>query len=221
MGSSTAAAGVATKAVTGQLVGTVTMEATASGLTTGTLGSFAVTPGPAADIVVTGSTTNLASGSTRLLTATLKDAAGNTVTSDNSTVVAFAQSGGLGTVTGPRERDRLERRRHQDRDRRPRRHRQPPGHLRRSHHRDDQLRRHPWSGVPDRADRLDLESHLGLEPRPDRDDQGCRRQHGHRDNTTVVAFAKSAGTGSISGAGSDTATAGVVTYPSPARSPAP
>ena len=77
------------------------MEATASGLTTGTLGTFTVVAGAAAQIDVTGSTANLASGTTRLLTATLKDAAGNVVTSDNSTVVAFAQSGGLGSVTGP------------------------------------------------------------------------------------------------------------------------
>ena len=45
-----------TKTVTGVLAGSVTMEATAAGLTTGTLGSFNVVHGAAADIVLTGST---------------------------------------------------------------------------------------------------------------------------------------------------------------------
>ena len=76
------------------------MEATSTGLTTGTLGSFTVVHGAAADVVLTGSTANLTSGATRVLTATLKDAAGNTVTSDNSTVVAFAKASGAGTVSG-------------------------------------------------------------------------------------------------------------------------
>ena len=35
-----------------------------------------------------------------MLTATIQDAAGNTVTSDNSTVVTFAKASGAGTVTG-------------------------------------------------------------------------------------------------------------------------
>ena len=76
------------------------MEATADGLTTGTLGAFTVVHGAAAEIALTGATTNLTSGATRVLTATIKDAAGNTVTSDNSTVVAFAKASGAGTVTG-------------------------------------------------------------------------------------------------------------------------
>ena len=76
------------------------MEATSAGLTTGTLGAFTVVHGAAADIVLTGSTANLTSGATRVLTATFKDAAGNTVTSDNTTVVAFAKASGTGTVTG-------------------------------------------------------------------------------------------------------------------------
>ena len=76
------------------------MEATTSGLTTGTLGSFTVIAGPAAQIALTGSTADLMSGATRQLTATIRDAAGNTVTSDNTTVVAFAQQCGAGTVGG-------------------------------------------------------------------------------------------------------------------------
>ena len=99
-GNATATAGVATKTITGVLAGPVTTEATAAGLTTGTLGPFSVVHGAAADIVLTGSTADLASGATRILTATIRDAAGNTVTSDNSTVVAFAQATGAGTVSG-------------------------------------------------------------------------------------------------------------------------
>ena len=83
-----------------QLVGSVTMEATSAGLTTGTLGAFTVVHGAAAEIALTGSTADLTSGATRVLTATIQDAAGNTVTSDNSTVVAFAKQSGAGTVTG-------------------------------------------------------------------------------------------------------------------------
>ena len=100
MGNATAASGVATKTITGGLVGSVTMEATSGGLTTGTLGAFTVVHGAAAQIALTGATTNLTSGATRVLTATIQDAAGNTVTSDNSTVVAFAKQSGAGTVTG-------------------------------------------------------------------------------------------------------------------------
>src|SRR6185369_8188239 len=54
----------------------------------------------ATQIALTGSTANLTSGATRVLTATLRDAAGNTVLSDSSTVVAFAKQSGAGTVSG-------------------------------------------------------------------------------------------------------------------------
>ena len=76
------------------------MEATAAGLTTGTLGAFTVVPGTAAQVALTAPTSDLVSGSTRLLTATVQDAAGNTIIGDNSTVVTFAQVSGAGTVTG-------------------------------------------------------------------------------------------------------------------------
>ena len=77
------------------------MEATAAGLTTGALGAFNVVHGAAAQIALTGSTADLTSGATRVLTATLQDAAGNTVTSDNTTVVAFAKASGAGTSPAP------------------------------------------------------------------------------------------------------------------------
>ena len=76
------------------------MEATAAGLTTGTLGAFTVVHGAATQISLTGSTANLTSGATRVLTATIQDAAGNTVTTDNTTVVNFTKASGAGTVTG-------------------------------------------------------------------------------------------------------------------------
>ena len=69
-GNATAASGVATKTITGALAGSVTMDATAAGLTTGTLGAFNVVPGVATQIALTGSTANLTSGTTRVLTAT-------------------------------------------------------------------------------------------------------------------------------------------------------
>ena len=92
-GNATAAAGVATKTITGVLAGSVTMEATGRrDCTTGTLGAFTVVHGAATQIALTGSTADLASGATRVLTATIQDAAGNTVTSDNTTVIAFAKA---------------------------------------------------------------------------------------------------------------------------------
>ena len=75
------------------------MEATAAGLTTGTLGAFTVVHGAATQIALTESGST-ASGDNHTLTATIRDAAGNTVTADSSTVVAFAKTGGAGTVTG-------------------------------------------------------------------------------------------------------------------------
>ena len=75
------------------------MEATATGLSTGTLGAFTVVHGAATQIQLTESGLT-ASGSNHTLTATIRDAAGNAVTSDSSTVVTFAKTGGSGTVTG-------------------------------------------------------------------------------------------------------------------------
>ena len=106
-GNDTAVAGVATKTITGALVGSVTMEATAAGLTTGTLGAFTVVHGAAADIVAHRLDRPIStSGATRVLTATIKDAAGNTVTSDNTTVVAFAKASGAGHRHRHRQRHR-------------------------------------------------------------------------------------------------------------------
>ena len=98
-GTATATSGVATKTITGALVGSVTMEATAAGLTTGTLGAFTVVHGAATQIALTHSGST-ASGANHTLTATIQDAAGNTVTGDSSSVITFSKTGGTGTVTG-------------------------------------------------------------------------------------------------------------------------
>ena len=151
-GNATASAGVATKTITGVLAGPVTMEATSAGLSSGTLGPFSVVHGASADIVLTGSTADLASGATRVLTATIRDAAGNTVTADNSTVVAFAQASGAGTVAGTGNATAAERRRHQDDHRHPRRLGDDGSNGRRAHDRHPRrVRRRARRGDPDRS----------------------------------------------------------------------
>ena len=94
------------------------MEATAAGLTTGSLAPFTVVHGAGAQIALSGATTNLMSGATRVLTATIQDAAGNTVSSDNSTVVTFAKQSRRGNRHRRGHRDGSRRRRHQDDHRR-------------------------------------------------------------------------------------------------------
>ena len=79
-------------------VGTYTVTGTNGGAT-GTA-TLMVTPGAAAVIALSGATTDLTSGATRTLTATIQDAHGNTVTGDNTTVVTFAQTAGSGSVSG-------------------------------------------------------------------------------------------------------------------------
>src|SRR5437899_3780309 len=65
-------------------------------------GTLTIAAGTATKLALSGSTSSLASGSTRVLTATIQDANGNTVTSGpNSTLsVTFAKTAGVGTVTG-------------------------------------------------------------------------------------------------------------------------
>ena len=81
------------------------MEATAAGLTTGTLGAFTVVHGAATQIALTDSGST-ASGANHTLTATIQDAAGNTVTGDSSSVITFGKTGGDGHRDGSREHDR-------------------------------------------------------------------------------------------------------------------
>jgi trimeric autotransporter adhesin len=90
--------------VTGATAGPVTVQAsTTSPSVTSNSVSFAVVPGAVTQILLEGSAQDLASGSGRTLTATLRDAAGNTVSSgpQSTLSVDFAQTGpGTGTVTG-------------------------------------------------------------------------------------------------------------------------
>jgi hypothetical protein len=83
-------------------VGGVTVRASSGALATDDT-SFMVVHGPAAKIALTASASgDLASGSTRDLTATIQDAAGNTVTSGagSTLAIAFAKAAGTGTVGG-------------------------------------------------------------------------------------------------------------------------
>lgn len=99
LGSSTAASGIASRTVTGGVAGSVTITASASGLVSGT-STFTVLTGPATQLIFTSSTADLATGVNRILTASIRDAAGNAVTTDNSTQVTFGQAAGPGSVTG-------------------------------------------------------------------------------------------------------------------------
>ena len=81
--------------------GTQSITAT-QGAITGTQSGIVVNASAATKLALSGSTADLASGSTRVLTATIQDANGNTVTSGpNSTLnVTFAKTAGTGTVAG-------------------------------------------------------------------------------------------------------------------------
>ena len=92
---STDATGVATDTVTGVLAGSVTISGTTTG-TPGDSATFPVVAGTPVHLSLTGLTTNLGSGSTRQLTATVTDAAGNGISGDLVTLVPS----GAGTVTG-------------------------------------------------------------------------------------------------------------------------
>ncbi len=105
LGASTASGGVATDVITGSTAGAVNLQANATltqGSTTSNTLTVTVTFGPATQIVLSGSTTSLASGTTRTFTATIEDAAGNTVTSgpDSTDSITFSKTTGAGTVSG-------------------------------------------------------------------------------------------------------------------------
>src|SRR5205814_1813231 len=67
---------------------------------TGDSSSFSVTVGPADHLTYTSDTASVTSGSTKTLTAEVRDADGNLETSDDSPVVRVAKTAGAGTVTG-------------------------------------------------------------------------------------------------------------------------
>ncbi len=95
----TAANGIATDTVTGDLAGSITLQAHATGLTNDTT-TFTIVPGAADHLTITSATTNLASGTTRGITAEIRDAAGNLRSGDNTTSIDFTKTAGSGTVTG-------------------------------------------------------------------------------------------------------------------------
>src|SRR5438105_598278 len=108
LGSATASGGAATLTVTGNQPGAITITASATGsagaLTPGTGNpiTFNVVTGTASKIALSGSTANLTAGTTRTLTATIQDSAGNTITTgaDSTLSVTFAKTTGTGSVTG-------------------------------------------------------------------------------------------------------------------------
>ena len=88
--------------LTGALAGSDTIQATDStlGFSSNT-DVLTVSPGPATQVVLTnGCASSVVSGATCTLTATVQDAAGNTVTTQTGDTVTFADSVGPGTVSG-------------------------------------------------------------------------------------------------------------------------
>ena len=105
LGTTAAVSGVATDTITGRLAGSITLRANGTINATPTNSNtqtFTVTFGTASQIVLSGATASLASGTTRAFTATIQDAAGNTITSgtDAGASITFGQTTGAGTVTG-------------------------------------------------------------------------------------------------------------------------
>ena len=102
----TAVGGVSIDSVTGVLAGTIKVQASATlsgpGATSSNTKTFNVVAGPATQIVLTGGVANLQGGISRIFTATIEDAVGNTVTagSDSTANVTLAEASGTGTVTG-------------------------------------------------------------------------------------------------------------------------
>ncbi len=99
LGTALTTSGVATKVVTGVLAGDLDATAAITGPITSSALAMTIVPGTVSQLALTGATSDLTSGSSRTLTATLQDAAGNTVPTTGTTVT-YAQTAGAGTVTG-------------------------------------------------------------------------------------------------------------------------
>ena len=97
-GSVTVSSGTATDSVTGNAAGSVTITAASGALTSGT-DTFTVNAGTASKVVLSGCSPSVNSGSSCTLTATIEDAAGNTVTGYSGSV-SFTQTAGTGSVSG-------------------------------------------------------------------------------------------------------------------------
>jgi hypothetical protein len=98
LGAGDAAAGVATKHVTGVTAGPVTIEATAGGLAP-VSAAFTVVPGPADHLSFTSPASNVGSGAQRSVAAEVRDANQNRVAT-NFTTITFTKLSGAGTVIG-------------------------------------------------------------------------------------------------------------------------
>jgi hypothetical protein len=98
LGSSDAAAGIATRRITAITAGSVTVEAAAGGLAP-VSAVFTVAPGVADHLSFTGPATALASGAQRQVVAEIRDANENRVPSSLA-AITFTKTGGAGTVTG-------------------------------------------------------------------------------------------------------------------------
>src|SRR6266513_4255677 len=105
--STTNASGIATVSfTTGTTAGTVYMVTGTDNSSptnfTGTSANITTKAGAASKLLLSGSTADLAAGATRQLTATIEDANNNVVTTgaDSSLSVSFAKTAGTGTVTG-------------------------------------------------------------------------------------------------------------------------
>ena len=100
-GAATAVNGVATATATNNLIGTMVVGATTSPvLTVNNAASYTIVLGAASQVSLTTSGST-AGGGSRTLTATVQDAGGNTVTTDNTTQVTFNKNSGTGTATFP------------------------------------------------------------------------------------------------------------------------
>jgi adhesin/invasin len=97
----TAVNGVATATATNNLIGTMVAGATTSPvLTVNNAASYTIALGAASQVSLT-TAGSLLGGGSRTLTATIQDAGGNTVTTDNTTQVTFNKASGTGTANFP------------------------------------------------------------------------------------------------------------------------
>ncbi|MDQ1703278.1 MAG: trimeric autotransporter adhesin, partial [Frankiaceae bacterium] len=99
----TVTAGVATFAgckINKSGVGYTLTTTNVAGLTNGVSSAFNITVGAATQVTLTTSGST-AGGGSRTLTATIQDAGGNTVTTDNTTQVTFNKNSGTGTASFP------------------------------------------------------------------------------------------------------------------------
>jgi hypothetical protein len=99
LANATTAAGVATRQITGDRAGLVTVSAAAVDLSGASTG-FQVIPGEVTHLVFINVPEQLASAGQANMTVELRDQQGNRVTADSGTPVQFVQDGGDGSVAG-------------------------------------------------------------------------------------------------------------------------